>query len=138
MVGDIIADLRATSPGIRTLGLELDHPGVGPGGSNELDGALQYPPPQLERRPGHRRRQNAAAAPQRNKLSHNGIGMLRLPTPGRTVTRVPGLSRSRRRMSEPPAILELRDLRVSLGGRRQWLRRAVPPVPAGLSGESQA
>jgi oligopeptide/dipeptide ABC transporter ATP-binding protein len=33
-------------------------------------------------------------------------------------------------MSEPPAILELRDLRVSLGGRRHWLRRAVPPVPA--------
>jgi len=33
-------------------------------------------------------------------------------------------------MSEPPAILELRDLRVSLGGRRHWLRRAVLPVPA--------
>jgi hypothetical protein len=33
-------------------------------------------------------------------------------------------------MSEPPAILELRDLRVSLGGRRHWLRRAVPPVSA--------
>jgi peptide/nickel transport system ATP-binding protein len=39
-------------------------------------------------------------------------------------------SRSRRRMSEPPVILELRDLRVSLGGRRHWLRRAVAPVPA--------
>jgi ABC-type glutathione transport system ATPase component len=33
-------------------------------------------------------------------------------------------------MSEPPAILELRDLGLSLGGRRHWLRRAVPPVPA--------
>ena len=30
-----------------TLGFELDHPGVGPGGSNELDGALQYPPPSV-------------------------------------------------------------------------------------------
>jgi oligopeptide/dipeptide ABC transporter ATP-binding protein len=33
-------------------------------------------------------------------------------------------------MSELPAILELHDLRVSLGGRHQWLRKAVPPVHA--------
>ena len=33
-------------------------------------------------------------------------------------------------MSELPAILELRDLHVSLGGRREWLRKAVPPVHA--------
>ncbi len=33
-------------------------------------------------------------------------------------------------MSKPPAILEVRDLHVSLGGRREWLRKAVPPVHA--------
>jgi oligopeptide/dipeptide ABC transporter ATP-binding protein len=33
-------------------------------------------------------------------------------------------------MSELPAILELHDLRVSLSGRHQWLRKAVPPVRA--------
>jgi oligopeptide/dipeptide ABC transporter ATP-binding protein len=33
-------------------------------------------------------------------------------------------------MSELPAILELHDLHVSLGGRHQWLRKAVPPVRA--------
>jgi hypothetical protein len=54
-----------------TLGFELDHPGVGTRGANELEGPLQYPPLQLERTASPAAGQNAAAAPQRNSGPSN-------------------------------------------------------------------
>jgi hypothetical protein len=46
-----------------TLGFELDHPGVGTRGSNELEGALQYPFPKFESTPSHRRRPECCRSP---------------------------------------------------------------------------